>query len=127
MDITKLDETGSINIRKTAEELTDRKTPDLAGPSTETLEEGELYVLRKGYLEHVPRNADDGMRRVRITEDAYQVAMDVGRAMRKELNGYKPDVSLVTSALLLNHTDDGQKAQDIVKQFVIRMFSQDPS
>ncbi|MGH8658482.1 MAG: hypothetical protein ACREV4_08405 [Gammaproteobacteria bacterium] len=51
----------------------------------------ELYAYRKGKLEKVPR-IEDGMRKVRITEKAYAMAMEIGQEMREELRGYRPDV-----------------------------------
>ncbi|MCI0528729.1 MAG: hypothetical protein L0Y56_14925 [Nitrospira sp.] len=52
------------------------------------LEEGELYAYRKGKLAKLPR-IEDGMRKVRITEKAYAMAMEVGQEMREELKGYR--------------------------------------
>ncbi|MGH9960509.1 MAG: hypothetical protein ACREBC_25875, partial [Pyrinomonadaceae bacterium] len=63
------------------------------------LEEGELYAYRKGKLEKLPR-IEDGMRKVRITEKAYAMAMEVGQEIREELKGYRPDAALIVSALI---------------------------
>ena len=41
------------------------------------LQDGGIYVCRHGKLEELPRAPDDGMRRIRITDDAYQAAMDL--------------------------------------------------
>ena len=90
----------------------------------EALEEGELYVLRKGRLEHVPRNEDDGMRRIRITEQAYEAAMQIGRWMKADLGGYKPDVSLVVSALVLDRGEKVERTKEVIRQFVVTMFEQ---
>lgn len=89
--------------------------------ATDELEEGELYVLRKSKLEKIPKADEDGMRRVRVTEVAFQAASDIGKGMRKHLNGYKPDVSLVISALVLG-SESGLGKEEVVKQFVLTLF-----
>ena len=89
-----------------------------------TLEEDGIYVCRHGKLEKLPRTQDDGLRRIRITDDAYQAAMDLGHQLRKELHGYKPDVSLVASALILEGCRDmhATKAKEVIGGFVIKLF-----
>ncbi len=109
-------------MKSTAEPATQNPAAITTPDAERSLEEGELYVVRKGQLEHLARNEEDGMRRIRITEDAFQIATDIGRGMRKSLQGYKPDVSLITSALVLSYTDELQKGQDAVKTFVLKMF-----
>jgi hypothetical protein len=86
------------------------------------LDEGELYVFKQGQLEHVKRDPDDTMRRVRITEEAYQRAMTIGKAMRQRLGGYKPEVSLIGSAVLLFGTTNDEEVQQYVKQLVLTLF-----
>ncbi len=95
------------------------------GP-TETeklLEEGEVYLCRNGKLERLPK-ADDGLRRIRITDEAYQAAMELGQRLRKDLHGYKPDVSLVASALILDGCRDVDSTQvkEVIGNFVIELF-----
>lgn len=91
------------------------------------LEEGELYTVRKGHLEKIPRNDEDGMRKVRITEDAFEAAMEVGKRMRSELGGYKPDVSLVTSALVIDASRQVDNSKEVVRNFVVTMFEKGAS
>ena len=79
------------------------------------LDEGELYVFKQGQLQPVERDPDDTMRRVRLTEEAYQRAMTIGKAMRQRLGGYKPDVSLIVSAVLLFGTTNDEEVQQYVK------------
>lgn len=103
------------------EEVTEAQIESEAG-SKVSLEEGELYTVRRNRLVHVPRRDDDGMRRVRITESAYEASQAVGYRMRKNLNGYKPDVSLVVSALVEAAARDAESCEDAVRQMVLRMF-----
>jgi hypothetical protein len=117
MDLTKLNETQEYEEEQQNPESDSGSTATDDSPTDaplQELEEGELYVLKNGNLEHIPRNDDDGMRRIRITEEAYQVAMEIGRTMRKELQGYKPDVSLVASALLLSTTTNAVQGSQII-------------
>lgn len=85
------------------------------------LEEGELYAVRKGKLEKLSRN-DDGMRKVRITEDAYKAGMEIGHAMKLELHGYKPDISIVVSALLVDGSVEIERAKGAIRKFTTRLF-----
>lgn len=64
-------------------------TEALASRTQDDWQEGELYICRQGKLEHIERDPSD-MRRVRITEEAYQVAMELGKQLRPALAGYKP-------------------------------------
>ena len=65
---------------------------------------------------------DEGMRRVRVTDPAYQAAMELGRRMRRQMKGYKPDVSLVMSALVLWAAQQ-DSAAETVRRFVTDLFS----
>jgi len=59
------------------------------------------------------------MRSIRITENAYQAAKRIAKGIRA--NGYKPDVSLVASALIVHGSrDDGKEA---VRKFIVEMFA----
>ena len=111
-----------MNTTNPLSSTTTATTTEQTVHSEQDLEEGGLYVVRKGKLVLVPRNDEEGMRRLRVTEEAYQKAMDIGHQMRRELGGYKPDVSLVVSALLLSDIDE-LRARQTVRQFVLRMFS----
>lgn len=110
---------GGLSMQETSQ-----NQPDEGALTKGDLEEGELYVFRKGHLEHIARDEEEGMRRVRITEEAYLSAMEVGKQMRSQLSGYKPDVSLVISAILVHAVRDRTFAQRCVKDFVVKLFSQ---
>ncbi len=64
------------------------------------------------------------MRRIRIMADAYQAAMNLGQRLRKDLHGYKPDVSLVASALILDGCRESYSTQvkEAIGNFVIELF-----
>ena len=65
------------------------------------LEDGELYTLRKGMLHRVSRNEDDnGLRRIKIMEEAYDAATQIAKRLRKRMRGYRPDPALVISAFV---------------------------
>ena len=65
------------------------------------LEDGELYTLRKGMLHRVSRNDDDnGLRRIKIMEAAYDAATQVAKHLRQRMRGYRPDPALVVSAFV---------------------------
>ncbi|MGH9962950.1 MAG: hypothetical protein ACREBC_38520 [Pyrinomonadaceae bacterium] len=59
------------------------------------------------------------MRSIRITENAYQAAKRIAKGTR--VNGYKPDVSLVASALIVHGSRD--KAKEAVRNFVCELFA----
>ena len=98
-----------------------RNAKDTAS-NTDSLEEGELYTVRKGQLEKIPRNEEDGMRKVRITEEAFEAAIEVGKRMRQELGGYKPDISLVASALVMDGLRQIDHSKEVVRAYVVTMF-----
>lgn len=82
-------------------------------------EEGDVFVYRNGKLERWSRSDEARVRSIRITESAYQAAKQIAKGMR--VNGYKPDVSLVASALMVHGSrDEGKEA---VRKFVLEMFA----
>ena len=66
------------------------------------LSEGELYILRRGLLQQVQhRDEDNGLRRIRVMEEAYDAAYALARQLRPLMRGYRPDPALVISALVM--------------------------
>ncbi|MGI0025534.1 MAG: hypothetical protein ACREA4_10385 [Nitrososphaera sp.] len=59
------------------------------------------------------------VRSIRITENAYQAAKQIAKGMR--VNGYKPDVSLVASALMVHGSRD--ESEEVVRKFVCELFA----
>jgi hypothetical protein len=92
-------------------------------PEDEHRQDGDLYIWRNGRLERIERE-DNPMRRVRMTEEAYQIAMELGKTMRQTLNGYKPDISLVVSALVVAAAQDRETASAAVRHYVVKMFQE---
>jgi hypothetical protein len=93
--------------------------------TADELVNGQLYVMirganGKGHLKQVPRN-DDELPRLRITEEALAGVRDLCRGMRKEMGGYRPDVTLVASALLLDAVSRPE-APSLVRHFAIAKF-----
>ena len=58
------DNTTETNVNQ--EKMTGENVGSLPDKPDASLQEGELYVFRKGSLEHILRNDDEGMRRIRI-------------------------------------------------------------
>lgn len=93
--------------------------------TADELVNGRLYVLvdgenGRGHLRQIPRH-DDDLPRVRIMEDALDAVRKLSRGMRKEMGGYKPDITLVASALLLEAASRPE-APSIVRDFAIAKF-----
>jgi hypothetical protein len=95
--------------------------------SADELRGGRLYVLverddGESYLRHLPRH-DDELPRIRITEEALQALREFCRGMRKELNGYRPDLTLACSALIM-WAVSRQDAPRVLRDFAVAKFLQ---
>ena len=93
--------------------------------TADELVSGRLYVLienkhGRGHLKQIPRDEDD-LPRLRIMEEALEALRTLSRGMRKEMGGYKPDITLVASALLLDAASRPE-APSIVRDFAIAKF-----
>ena len=64
------------------------------------MQEGELYIVKDGELKRLPRS-DDDLPKVPVSEAARDALLQVRRKCRKALGGFRPDLALVTSALVL--------------------------
>ncbi len=84
-------------------------------------EDGELYVCKKGELEQIQRDPEDNLRKIRITEDAYNEVVRVQRQMRASLNGYKPDITMVCSALL-EYVSKSEEVERVIKKYAVKVF-----
>ena len=85
------------------------------------LEEGCLYAFKKGELHEIQADPDDIMKKVKITESAFTEVVKLQRSLRREMQGYKPDVHLVCSALI-EHVANLGDVNDIVRNFCLRLF-----
>jgi len=85
------------------------------------LEEGSLYVFKKGILQEIETDPDDTMKKIRITDTAFQGVVNVQKQMRAAMNGFKPDVSTVCSALI-REASTSPDVVNTVKQFCLEMY-----
>jgi hypothetical protein len=93
--------------------------------TADELVNGRLYVLVDAedgsrHLRHLPRN-DDDLPRIRIMEEALEAIRTLCRGMRKEMGGYRPDYTLVLSALVLDACSRPE-APSTVRDFAIATF-----
>ena len=87
------------------------------------LEDGELYTLRKGMFHRVSRNEDDnGLRRIKIMEEAYHDAARVAKRLRPRMRGYRPDPALVISAFV-QYAARLEEAENIALDYLQWVFS----
>ena len=90
------------------------------------LEDGELYTLRKGMFHRVSRNEDDnGLRRIKIMEEAYDDAAQVAKRLRQRMRGYRPDPALVISAFV-QYAARLEEAEAIALDYLQWVFSRAP-
>lgn len=85
------------------------------------LNEGCLYVYKKGVLQEIETDPDDLMKRVKITPDAFSEVSKLQNKMRKHMSGYRPDISSVCSALL-KHAANSDEAVSVVSDFVVSLY-----
>ena len=93
--------------------------------TADALKGGWLYVLTEGedgeqHLRHIPRS-DDELPRLRVAEEAVQALRAFCRGMRKEMGGYRPDITLVGSALLLDAVSKPD-ASRVVREYAVKKF-----
>lgn len=86
------------------------------------LQEGCLYTVKGGELLAIKTDPDDVMKKVKITESALNEVIALQRRLRREMQGYKPDVHLICSALI-EHVATIEGATDIVRGFCLRLFA----
>jgi len=93
--------------------------------NVDDLVEGCLYSFRKGELHEIEIDPDDVMKKVKVTEKAFVEVIKLQRRMRREMQGYKPDVHLICSALI-EHVTNLDDANIIVRDFCQRLFASKP-
>ena len=90
------------------------------------LEDGELYTLRKGKLHHVVRrDEENGLRGIKVMEEAYDAAQGLARRLRRKMRGYRPDPALVASACVMYVVEELEPdvADGIALAYLQRLFS----
>lgn len=85
------------------------------------LEEGALYVFKQGELHVIETDPDDLMKKIRITPDAFAELSALQRRMRKLMQGYRPDISVLGSALIA-HAAQSESADDVVREYVLKIY-----
>lgn len=86
------------------------------------LEEGELYVYRKGLLQHVERDEEDTLHRIRITDDAFNQVSKLQRALRTAMQGYRPGIEIIASAVLQHYTQ-ASDALEVVRRYGEQLYA----
>lgn len=66
---------------------------------TDSLTEGKLYKYENGEMIELMIDPEE-LRKVKITDDAVEAAISVQKQMRTLLNGFKPDLTTICSALI---------------------------
>ena len=84
--------------------------------SQSELAEGGFYVVRGGELVRLERS-DDDLPTVPMSAAAKDALMQLRRQCRKALGGYRPDVALVASALVLHACAQGNAQAIVVEHF----------
>src|SRR3569832_678220 len=86
------------------------------------LEEGELYIYRKGTLERLQRDEAYTLRRIMIAEEAFNEVLKLQKGLRGPKGGFKPGIELICSAVL-HHYAQSADAQDVVRRYGAEVFS----
>ncbi len=86
------------------------------------LEEGCLYVFKKGVLQEIESDPDDLMKKIKITPDAFGSASELQRKMRKHMSGYRPDMPTICSALI-EYAASLDHSGRIVSDYALKIFS----
>jgi DNA/RNA-binding domain of Phe-tRNA-synthetase-like protein len=94
--------------------------------TADTLKTGRMYVLEERgsggeHLRHIPRR-EDALPRIPITEDALEALREFRNGMRKQFGGYRPDIVIVISALVIAATNRPEQAIQDVRNYVMQMF-----
>jgi hypothetical protein len=82
-----------------------------------TLKEGHFYTVIDGKPVVLERDPDDTLRKVRLMQEAIETATKIQKKMRKLMNGYKPDLTLVCSALVAHAARNEDEAELAVAKF----------
>jgi hypothetical protein len=83
--------------------------------------EDGLYQARAGEL-HKLDVEDDGLKKIRVSQTAFESVRSVQKQMRKLLGGRKPDISLVAEAMLM-HAAQIEGIEEQVRLYAIKVFS----
>ena len=84
------------------------------------MQEGHLYTVKDGELVEIPTDPEETLRKVKITDEAITVAISVQKQMRKYLDGFKPDITTVCSALIMAQAKK-EDATKVVSDYWLNM------
>jgi hypothetical protein len=83
-------------------------------PKNDSLLEGHLYTVVNGNLQELPRDSEDTLRKIRLMDSAIESATGIQRELRKKMHGYKPDLTLICSALISAKTSEPDALTSVV-------------
>ena len=84
--------------------------------------EDGLYLAKAGVLNKLDVE-DDGLKKIRVAQDAFEAVRAVQKQMRRLLGGRKPDFSLVAEAMLM-HAAQFEGIEEKVKQHCAKVFAE---
>ena len=83
--------------------------------------EDGLYRAQSGDL-HKLDVEDDGLKKIRVSQEAFEAVREVQKAMRRLLGGHKPDINLVAEAMLMTAAQiDG--LEEKVREHAVRVYA----
>ena len=109
-----------VNTQNTNENPTQNRNTDMNNENEKTEEneknaledciEGKLYKYENGEMIELQIDPEE-LRKVKITDDAIDAATVIQKEMRKVLNGFKPDITTVCSALIKGQAEKPDAAK----------------
>ena len=76
-----------------------------------------------GHLRHIPRRSrDDEMPRLTVFPEALAALRELCQSMRKDMGGYRPDITMAASALILDLVSRPEDAKAVIAEFGFRQF-----
>ena len=88
-------------------------TQNKAENMTDELTEGKLYKLENGELIELQIDPDE-LRKVKITDDAVNAAIALQKQMRPLMDGFKPDLTTICSALIKGQAEKDDAAKVVI-------------
>ena len=83
--------------------------------------EDGLYQAQAGTLRKLDVE-DDGLKKIRVSPEAFEAVRAVQKQMRSRLGGRKPDLALVAEAMLLKAAEL-EGIEESVRLHALRVFS----
>ena len=83
--------------------------------------EDGLYQAQAGTLRKLDVE-DDGLKKIRVSPEAFEAVRAVQKQMRSRLGGRKTDLALVAEAMLM-YAATVENIEDQVRQYAVSVFS----